>query len=150
MLTDSIVSVEDYTSLWEIIASKGFREQTIHIFMVYGLAVLVRWPIRSRTAQARYSRYRISHVYDVWRDYYSRGQWSIIAETGLRCVLKLVSIPCCYFISRCYYWSTCYINVCSDYFCWRLPNLQLRICKPQCTCRPHHNLHPVIKAELGL
>ena len=47
----------------------------------------------------RYSQYKISHVHDVWRDYNSRGQWTV-AETELRCVLKLVSIPWCYFIPR--------------------------------------------------
>ena len=64
------------------------------------LAVLVRWPIRALqtcTAPTRYSQYKILHVHDVWRDYDSRGQWTI-GEAKLKCVLKLVSIPCWYFI----------------------------------------------------
>ena len=36
-------------------------------------------------------------MHDFWRDFNSGGQWTI-AETELRCVVKLVSIPCCYFI----------------------------------------------------
>ena len=49
----------------------------------------------------RCSQYKISHVHDVWRDYNSRGRWTI-AESKLRCVLKIVSIPCWYFIPRLY------------------------------------------------
>ena len=30
----------------------------------------------------------------------AKGRWTIIAETKLRCVLKLVSVPCCYFIPK--------------------------------------------------
>ena len=41
--------------------------------------------------------YKISHVHDVWRDYNSRSQWPV-GEAKLKCVLKLVSIPCWYFI----------------------------------------------------
>ena len=51
----------------------------------------------------RYSRYKMSHVHDFWRDYNSRGQWTT-AKTELRCVLKLVSIPSCYFLPRFYFY----------------------------------------------
>ena len=65
------------------------------------LAVLVCWPIRAlySTAPVHYSQYKISHVHDVWRDFNSRGQWTI-GEAKLKCVLTIVSIPCWYFIPR--------------------------------------------------
>ena len=51
------------------------------------------------TAQASCSKYKISHVHDVWRDYIiaCRGRWTI-AESKLWCVFKRVSIPVWYFI----------------------------------------------------
>ena len=64
------------------------------------VTVLVRWPIwalKTCTAPARNSQYKISHVHDVWRDYNSKGKWTI-GEAKLKCISKLVSIPCWYFI----------------------------------------------------
>ena len=61
---------------------------------------LTHWVIiNTYCAGALYSQYKISHVHDVWRDCNRRGQWTI-AETELRCVLKLVSIPSLLFSSQ--------------------------------------------------